>query len=45
MFEEKGTSFEGGGGGGVQGGGSTEKTRMELWYSNVMSEIRVIVYR
>ena len=29
----------------MQGGGSTEKTRMELWYSNVMSEIRVIVYQ
>ena len=27
------------------GGESTEKTRMELWYSNVMSEIRVIVYQ
>ena len=44
MFEEKGTSFAGEGGGG-QSGGSTEKTRMELWYSNVMSEIRVIVYQ
>ena len=43
MFEEKGTSVWGGGG--VEGGGSTEKTRMELWYSNVMSEIRVIVYQ
>ena len=40
MFEEKGTSLGGG-----QGGGSTEKTRMELWYSNVMSKIRVIVYQ
>ena len=34
-----------GGGGAVWGGESTEKTTMELWYSNVMSEIRVIVYQ
>ena len=45
MFEEKGTSFGGGEGGGGQGRDSTEKTRMESWYSNVMSEIRVIVYQ